>query len=62
MGGRYGGDINRPGRKKGWRVAREVLDAIGRNARPDLEAVGRRIRRVKLPKPVLPDPAQGLSR
>jgi hypothetical protein len=47
MGGRYGGDINMKQRRpQAWKVSLSVLQAIGANARPDLEAIGRKTRRL----------------
>ncbi len=55
MGGRYGGDIRRKG-SSSWRPAKFVLEAIGRAARPDLEAIGARVRRKRKAQPALPVP------
>jgi hypothetical protein len=50
MGGRYGGNIRRGKGRSPWRVSHQVLAAIGKASRPDLEAIGRRTRQaLKLP-------------
>lgn len=64
MAGRFGGDIkgrrDHRNHKTPWQVSRSVLEAIGRNARPDLEAIGRRTRRLTQP-PKAPEPAKSNS-
>lgn len=58
MTGRYGGNIKGRRNKQAhpWQVSYRVLQEIGRLARPDLEAIGRKTRR--LTKPPTP-PSQG---
>lgn len=55
MGGRYGGNIkgSRNHKQKPWIVSLRVLEAIGAATRPDLEAIGRKTRRLATKAPTL---------